>query len=122
MSADPFAAFEFDAEDAGAVLGSALIGADDGELFLETSTSESLVFDDGRLKTANFDSERGFGLRAVFGEATGFSHSNDPTLAALKRAGESAGGRASFDRWIEPRRPRAKAATPCSRRRRPARM
>ena len=90
MSANPFAAFEFDAEDAGAVLGAALVGADDGELFLETSTSESLVFDDGRLKTANFDSERGFGLRAVFGESTGFSHSNDPTLAALKRAGESA--------------------------------
>ncbi|MEO1039340.1 MAG: metalloprotease TldD [Pseudomonadota bacterium] len=90
VSTDPLAAFEFDAADAERVLNAALQGADDGELFLETSSSESLVFDDGRLKTANFDSERGFGLRAVFGEATGYSHSNDPSLAALKRAGESA--------------------------------
>jgi len=90
MTADPFAAFDFDAEDAARVLDDALTGADDGELFLETSTSESLVFDDGRLKTANFDSERGFGLRGVFGEAFGFAHANDPSLAALKRAAETA--------------------------------
>ncbi len=90
MTADPFASFEFDAEDAARVLESSLSGADDGELFLETSTSESLAFDDGRLKVANFDAERGFGLRGVFGERTGFAHSSDPTLAALMRAGETA--------------------------------
>jgi len=90
MTADPFASFDFDAEDAARVLESSLSGADDGELFLETSTSESLAFDDGRLKVANFDAERGFGLRGVFGERTGFAHSSDPTLAALMRAGETA--------------------------------
>ncbi|XBQ16336.1 MAG: metalloprotease TldD [Oceanicaulis sp.] len=90
MTADPFAAFEFDATDASRVLASCLTGADDGELFVETSASESLAFDDGRLKVANFDAERGFGLRGVFGERTGFAHSSDPTLAALKRAGETA--------------------------------
>lgn len=90
MSADPFQAFEFNVEDANRVLQTALEGADDGELYLQTSTSESLTFDDGRLKLANFDTERGFGLRGVFGEATGFSHSNDPTLGSLKRAGETA--------------------------------
>lgn len=90
MTADPFASFEFDAEDAGRVLESRLAGADDGELFLETSASESLAFDDGRLKVASFDAERGFGLRGVFGERTGFAHSSDPSLAALKRAGETA--------------------------------
>ena len=90
MTTDPFTAFEFDADDAGRVLDEALVGADDGELFLETSASESLAFDDGRLKVANFDAERGFGLRGVFGEASGFAHSSDPTLAALKRAGETA--------------------------------
>jgi TldD protein len=90
MTADPFASFDFDAEDAARVLEASLAGADDGELFLETSTSESLAFDDGRLKIASFDAERGFGLRGVFGERTGFAHSSDPTLAALKRAGETA--------------------------------
>ncbi|MGJ3232803.1 MAG: metalloprotease TldD [Oceanicaulis sp.] len=90
MTADPFASFEFDAEDAARVLETCLHGADDGELFLETSSSESLAFDDGRLKVASFDAERGFGLRGVFGERTGFAHSSDPTLAALTRAGETA--------------------------------
>jgi TldD protein len=90
MTTDPFAAFEFDADDAGRVLAEHLTGADDGELFLETSASESLAFDDGRLKLANFDTTRGFGLRGVFGERTGFAHSSDPSLAALQRAGETA--------------------------------
>jgi TldD protein len=90
MTTDAFAAFEFDAADAARVLDQALAGADDGELFLETSASESLAFDDGRLKIANFSSERGFGLRAVFGETTGFAHSSDPGLAALTRAAETA--------------------------------
>ena len=90
MTTDAFAAFEFDAADAARVLDQALAGADDGELFLETSASESLAFDDGRLKIANFSSERGFGLRAVFGETTGFAHSSDPSLTALRRAAETA--------------------------------
>ena len=90
MTTDPFAAFEFDLEDAGRVLAEHLAGADDGELFLETSASESLAFDDGRLKLANFDTTRGFGLRGVFGERTGFAHSSDPSLAALQRAGATA--------------------------------
>ncbi|KAA5803733.1 metalloprotease TldD [Alkalicaulis satelles] len=90
MSTDPFAAFAFDAADAGRVLDAALAGADDGELFLETAASESLAFDDGRLKVANFSSDRGFGLRAVYGETTGFAHSSDPSLEALRRAAETA--------------------------------
>ena len=90
MSDEPIDSFDFDTEDALPVLADALHGADDGELFLETSVSESLVFDDGRLKAANFDSGRGFGLRCVSGEGFGFAHSSDPTLDALKRAAEAA--------------------------------
>ncbi|MCG8512236.1 MAG: metalloprotease TldD, partial [Rhodospirillales bacterium] len=62
-----------------------LHGADDGELFLEFTQSESLVFDDGRLKSAAFDTARGFGLRAVCGEATGYSHSTELSEAAIGR-------------------------------------
>ncbi|MHA6288961.1 metalloprotease TldD [Maricaulis sp. CAU 1757] len=90
MIDDPIEQFEFDVEDARPVLGDALAGADDGELFLETAVSESLVFDDGRLKAANFDSSRGFGLRCVAGDAFGYAHSSDPTLDAVKRAAEAA--------------------------------
>ena len=46
------------------IVGDALKGADDGELFLEYSQSESLAFDDGRLKSASFDSFTG--LRPAF--------------------------------------------------------
>ena len=35
---------------------------DDGELFLQFSTSESFGFDDGRLKTADYHTSSGFGL------------------------------------------------------------
>ncbi len=41
-----------------------LSGADDGELFLEYSQTEALMFDNGRLKQATYDTSQGFGLRA----------------------------------------------------------
>ncbi len=71
------------------VVGDALSGADDGELYLEYCQSESLVFDDGRLKGANFDTAQGFGLRAVSGEVTGYAHASELSEAAIKRAAET---------------------------------
>ncbi len=50
------------------IVDDALNGADDGELFLEYRQSESLVFDDGQVKSASFDTTQGFGLRAISGE------------------------------------------------------
>ncbi len=64
----------------------ALRQADDGELFLELSQSESFRFDDGRLKAASFDTSQGFGLRAVAGEATGYAHASDLSEEAIQRA------------------------------------
>jgi TldD protein len=64
----------------------ALDGADDGEIFLEYCQSEALAFDDGRLKSAAFDTTQGFGLRAVAGEAVGYAHSTDLSNAAVDRA------------------------------------
>jgi TldD protein len=64
----------------------ALKGADDGELFLEYSQSESFAFDDGRLKAATFDTSQGFGLRAVAGEATGYAHASEISESAIERA------------------------------------
>jgi TldD protein len=66
-----------------------LKGADDGELFVERSVSESLTFDDGRLKNASFDSSRGFGLRCVAGEMSGFAQSTNLTSSSLSRAASS---------------------------------
>ena len=42
----------------------ALGKADDGELYLQYRKSEAFGFDDGRLKTASYDTNAGFGLRA----------------------------------------------------------
>ena len=41
---------------------SALSGADDGELYLEHSKAQTLVFDDGRLKRASYDEEELLGV------------------------------------------------------------
>ncbi len=67
----------------------ALSGADDGELFLEYRQSETLVFDDGQLKSANFDTAQGFGLRSVAGETAGYAHATELSEDAIKRAGET---------------------------------
>lgn len=64
-------------------------GADDGELFVERSASESLTFDDGRLKTASFDTSRGFGLRCVAGETSGFAQGTEMSEGALSRAAQA---------------------------------
>lgn len=64
----------------------ALKGADDGELYLEYCESESLVWDDGRIKSATYDSSQGFGLRSVAGEATGFAHAASLDEKAILRA------------------------------------
>jgi TldD protein len=72
------------------LLHGALNGADDGELFLERSESEMLVFDDGRLKSANYDATEGFGLRVVAGETAGYAHSSEISEAAIARAADSA--------------------------------
>ena len=72
------------------ILQSALQGADDGELFLERSESEMLVFDDGRLKSASYDATEGFGLRVVAGEKAGYAHSSEVGASAIRRAADAA--------------------------------
>ena len=68
------------------IVDAALHGMDDGELFVEHRASESFSFDDGRLKSASFDSSQGFGLRAVAAESTGYAHATELSEAALTRA------------------------------------
>ncbi len=91
-STDPFRPFEtaFDRNAALALLRDTLTGADDGEIFVERRRSESLVLDDGRIRSAGFDSAEGFGLRAVRDGVTGYAHSTHMTEAALKRAAQTA--------------------------------
>jgi TldD protein len=89
---DRFRPFEeaLDPDRALAILRDAVAGADDGELFLERSCSESLVFDDGRLRNASYGASEGFGLRAVRGDVAGYAHATELSEAALRRAAETA--------------------------------
>lgn len=71
------------------LVGETLANADDGELFLEYRQSESFSFDDGRLKSASFDSGHGFGLRAVADDAIGYAHSSEMTEESIARAADT---------------------------------
>src|SRR5579862_3722994 len=72
-----------------ATLDNALASSDDGELFLEYRESEQISLDDGRIRSAGFDTTLGFGLRAVAGEATGYAHAGELSEPALRRAAAS---------------------------------
>ncbi len=80
---------DLDPAAAQAITARALARADDGELYLQYKRSEAFGFDDGRLKTASFDTHSGFGLRAVAGETTAFAHATELSAAALGRAAET---------------------------------
>jgi TldD protein len=72
-------------------VGAALAGMDDGELFLEYRESEAVSLDDGRIRSAAFDTMQGFGLRGVAGEATGYAHAGEVSETALARAAGTVG-------------------------------
>ena len=71
------------------IISRSLEGADDGELFLEYRQAEMLVFDNGRLKQATYDTSQGFGLRAVKDEAVGYAHASDVSEEAIARAADA---------------------------------
>ena len=78
-----------DADDAKRLANRHLAACDDGELYLQYSASEAFGFDDGRLKTADYHTTSGFGLRGVTGETTAFAHANEISAAAIDRAAET---------------------------------
>jgi TldD protein len=77
---------ELTREQATSLVQEGLQGADDGELFIEKRQTESLVFDDGKLKSASVDDAQGFGLRAVSGETAAYAHATELSASAIKRA------------------------------------
>lgn len=89
---NPFRPFDTDLDETRAlgILRDACAGADDGELFLERRRSELLSFDDGRLRTASYDTTQGFGLRTVLGGTAGYAHASELSESAMKRAAETA--------------------------------
>src|SRR5260221_12468223 len=88
MAADPrrFLYRNLDPDAAKRLAATHLSPHDDGELYLQYSASEAFGFDDGRLKTADYHTSSGFGLRGVSGETTAFAHANEISEAAIERA------------------------------------
>ena len=80
---------DFDLNKVQSIVSNALETADDGELYLESTKSESFSFDDGRMKNVAYDTTQGFGLRAIADEAKGFAHSGELSEEALNRASET---------------------------------
>jgi TldD protein len=92
MTDAPFRPFDTHLDEAAAlaVLRAATMGADDGELYLERQRSESIVLDDGRIRSASYDASEGFGLRAVRGEVSGYAHATEISEKSLLRASDTA--------------------------------
>ncbi|MES2148017.1 MAG: metalloprotease TldD [Pseudomonadota bacterium] len=88
MTADPrrFLYRTLDPDRARGLAAKHLSACDDGELYLQYAVNEAFGFDDGRLKTADYNASSGFGLRGVSGEMTAFSHANEISEAAIDRA------------------------------------
>ncbi|THF50996.1 metalloprotease TldD [Allorhizobium terrae] len=91
MNTDLLSLFDCDEQTLTKTVAKALEGSDDGELYIEHAQAESLSFDNGRLKGGSFNTDQGFGLRAVAGEAVGYAHSGELSQSALARAADAVG-------------------------------
>ena len=77
---------EFSNEETSLLIDKTISHYDDGELFVEEVVSENLLFDDNKIKSANYDEDKGFGLRVIKGDSVGFAHSSELTKNALNNA------------------------------------
>src|SRR5437868_12664665 len=63
---------------------------DNADIYLQNSVAETWVLEDGLVKKGGFHIDRGFGLRVISGEKTGFAYADDIALSALHQAASSA--------------------------------
>ena len=75
--------------DAEKIVSDSLSGAEDGELYMQSSENESFSFDDGKLKLANSNKNIGFRLRSLSGDVVGYAHASEISKKALERAGKT---------------------------------
>jgi TldD protein len=63
---------------------------DAADLYFQWSRSESWILEDGIVKSGTHGIEQGVGVRAISGEKTGFSYTDEVTQPALTRAATAA--------------------------------
>ena len=76
-------------KDAENIISDTLNNCDDGELYLEDSKSETIVLDDNKIKNSSYNSDLGFGFRAIADEVVAYSHSNEISKNSLKQSSEN---------------------------------
>ena len=75
----------------GSVLDSILgHSVDAADLYFQSTRHEAWVLEDSIIKEGSFNVDRGVGVRAISGEKTGFSYSNEIILPALEQAAGAA--------------------------------
>ncbi|MCC2617656.1 metalloprotease TldD [Aestuariibacter halophilus] len=65
---------------------------DFADLYFQSSQHETWVLEDGIIKDGSYNNERGVGVRAIHGEKTGFSYSDEIALPTLMTAADAARG------------------------------
>ena len=65
-------------------------GADDGDLYLEHSSNESLALEEGRVKHVSASTHQGLGARVIKGESAGHAFTDRLDTASLMQAAGSA--------------------------------
>ncbi|OGT44139.1 MAG: metalloprotease TldD [Gammaproteobacteria bacterium RIFCSPHIGHO2_12_FULL_40_19] len=63
---------------------------DSADLYLQQTQEESWMLEDGIVKEGGFSIDRGFGLRVMSGEKTGFAYADHIALPAIQEAAKSA--------------------------------
>lgn len=78
---------------------------DYADLYFQSSYTETWGLEDGIIKGASFDIDRGVGVRAMSGEKTGFAYADDIVMPALEQAAHAArsitkkGGEQAITGW-----------------------
>ncbi|NVJ49695.1 MAG: metalloprotease TldD [Gammaproteobacteria bacterium] len=81
---------------------------DHGELYFQSARQESWGLEDGIVKEAHYNADRGVGVRALAGEKTGFAYSEELILPALTQAAGAArsiaqsGRQGAVNAWQSP--------------------
>lgn len=63
---------------------------DSADIYLQSSRFESWVLENGIIKEGSYNIEQGVGVRAISGEKTGFSYSDEIVLPAMQNAANAA--------------------------------
>jgi len=77
-------------------------GADDADLYIQHSVSESLALEEGRVKHVSASTTQGIGARVIVGEASGHAYTDSFDTAALMDTAKAARAIANSGKDIKP--------------------